>query len=117
MNVGPGTEKEKNLKRIQTFAAAAFIGTFILPSLDHRFLWSRVPFLIDILGDFLVALGFFIAFLVFKENSYSAAAIEVAADQMVISTGPYVLVRHPMHAGALLMLFASRLRSDHAGDS
>jgi protein-S-isoprenylcysteine O-methyltransferase Ste14 len=31
----------------------------------------------------------------------------VAAGQRVISTGPYAIVRHPMYAGALLMLFAT----------
>jgi hypothetical protein len=49
--------------------------------------------------DFLVALSFFIVFLVFKENTCSAATIEVAADQKVISTGPYAVVRHPMYSG------------------
>ena len=67
--VGPGAEKEKSQKRIQSFATAAFIGTFLLPSLDHRFSWSKVPFSIVIVADFLVAIGFFIVFLVFKENT------------------------------------------------
>ena len=62
VNVGPAAEKEKNQKRIQTFAALAFIGTCLLPSLDHRFAWSRVPLAIVILGDALVALGFFTSF-------------------------------------------------------
>ena len=107
LNVGPGAEKEKSQRRIQIFASAAFIGTVILPSLDHRFSWSRVPLSIVIVGNFLVALGFFIVFLVFKENTYSAGTIEVAADQKVISTGPYAWVRHPMYSGALAMLFGT----------
>jgi len=60
---------------------------------------------IVMVGDFLVALGFFIVFLVFKENTHSAATIEVAADQKVISTGPSAPVRHPMYAGALVLLW------------
>ena len=72
----------------------------------HRIDGERV---IVIVGDVLVALGFFIVFLVFRENSYTAATIEVAADQQVISTGPYALVRHPMYAGALVMLFGTPL--------
>ena len=109
VNVGPAAEKEKSQKRIQTFAAAAFVGTFLLPSLDHRFSWSSVPVTIVILGDVSVALGFFIIFLVFKENTYSAGTIEVAAGQKVIATGPYASVRHPMYAGALIMLFGTPL--------
>ena len=109
VNVGPGAEKEKSQKRIQTFAAAAFIGMFVLPALDRCFSWSKVPFSAVIVGDSLVALGFFIVFVVFKENTYSAGTIEVAADQKVISTGPYALVRHPMYSGALVMLFGTPL--------
>lgn len=109
VNVGPAAEKEKNQKRIQTFAAAAFIGTYLLPSLDHRFFWSRVPITVVVLGDVLVALGFFIIFLVFKENTYSAGTIEVAAGQKVIASGPYAWIRHPMYSGALIMLFGTPL--------
>ncbi|MEJ0071165.1 MAG: isoprenylcysteine carboxylmethyltransferase family protein [Pseudomonadota bacterium] len=39
----------------------------------------------------------------FRANSFSSATIELAADQTVISTGPYALVRHPMYAGGLVM--------------
>ena len=52
----------------------------------------------------LVVLGWLAIFLVFKENTFASATIELAPDQKVISTGPYALVRHPMYAGALMML-------------
>jgi protein-S-isoprenylcysteine O-methyltransferase Ste14 len=109
VNAGPTAEKEKPQQLIQLIAAIAFLGILLVPSLDHRFGWSNVPASIVIVGDVLVALGFFIVFLVFRENSYTAATIEVAADQQVISTGPYALVRHPMYAGALVMLFGTPL--------
>jgi protein-S-isoprenylcysteine O-methyltransferase Ste14 len=38
------------------------------------------------------------------KNSFSSVTIELAPDQKVISTGPYALVRHPMYAGAPVML-------------
>jgi protein-S-isoprenylcysteine O-methyltransferase Ste14 len=41
---------------------------------------------------------------VFKENSFASGTIEVGAEQKVIATGPYALVRHPMYVGALVML-------------
>jgi protein-S-isoprenylcysteine O-methyltransferase Ste14 len=55
-------------------------------------------------GDALVLLGWMAIFFVFKENTFSSATIELAPDHKVISTGPYALVRHPMYAGALVML-------------
>ena len=109
VKAGPVAEKEKSQKLIQVFASLAFIGTLVLPSLDRHFLWSHVPLVIVIAGDSLVALGFLVVFIVYKENTFTSAIIEVAAGQRVISTGPYAIVRHPMYAGALLMLFATPL--------
>ncbi len=109
VHAGPGAEKVKNQKRIQLFASVVFIGEVILPSLDHRLSWSDVPLFIEVFGDILVMLGFFIIFIVFRENSFTSATIEVAADQKVISTGPYAIVRHPMYTGALVLLFGTPL--------
>ena len=51
----------------------------------------------------IVAIGFLIIFLVYKENTFASATIEIAPEQKVISTGLYALVRHPMYMGALLL--------------
>ena len=51
-----------------------------------------------------MAFGFLIVFLVYKENTFASATIELAPEQKVISTGPYKLVRHPMYMGASLLL-------------
>jgi protein-S-isoprenylcysteine O-methyltransferase Ste14 len=55
-------------------------------------------------GEALVVLGFVIMFFVFKENPFTSRIIEVEAEQKVIATGPYAVVRHPMYAGSLVML-------------
>jgi protein-S-isoprenylcysteine O-methyltransferase Ste14 len=109
VNAGPGAEKEKSQKLIQLFASILFVSIIIIPSLDRRFSWSDVPFPVVIAGDVLVTLGFFVVFIVFRENTYAAGTIEVAAGQKVISTGPYAIVRHPMYSGALVMLAGTPL--------
>ena len=109
INAGPGAEKETSQKLIQLLASFAFMGALILPSLDHRFSWSAVPLPVVVVGDALTALGFLIVFLVFKENTFTAATITVTPDQKVISTGPYAVVRHPMYSGALVMLLGTPL--------
>ena len=53
--------------------------------------------------------GFLFIFFVFRENSYGASTIQIAEGQTVVSTGPYALVRHPMYAGALVMLIGTPL--------
>ena len=108
--VGPTSEKEMSQKIIQSFAQVAFLLVIIFPALDHRFGWSVVmPPYVNIAGDLLIAIGFYIVFLVFKENSYTSALIEVYAEQKVISSGPYAHVRHPMYTGALILLLGTPL--------
>jgi protein-S-isoprenylcysteine O-methyltransferase Ste14 len=40
---------------------------------------------------------------------FTAATIEVAPDQRVVSTGPYARIRHPMYSGALVILLGTPL--------
>jgi protein-S-isoprenylcysteine O-methyltransferase Ste14 len=104
MSAGAGAEKEKSQKIIQTLAALAFIATFVVSALYHRFARSVVPTYAVVAGDALIILGFLFVFWVFRINSFTSGIIEVAAEQSVISTGPYSLVRHPMYFGALILL-------------
>ena len=104
MRAGPAAEKERSQRIIQSFAGIFFVLMFVVAGTDHRLEWSEVPVSLVIAGDFLVVLGLSIVFLVFRENSYTSGVIEVGRDQQLISTGPYAVVRHPMYAGAFLML-------------
>ncbi len=104
VNAGPGAEKDKSQKIIQSLAMISFMAIFVFCGIDHRFGWSTVPEYVVATGDILVALGFLCIFFVFKENTFASGIIEVGADQKLITTGPYALVRHPMYSGALVML-------------
>jgi protein-S-isoprenylcysteine O-methyltransferase Ste14 len=104
INAGPFNEKETSQKIIQSLAQASFLLVIIFPALDHRFGWSTVASYINILGNILIVIGFYIVFLVFKENTHASALVEVETNQKVVSTGPYALVRHPMYIGALILL-------------
>jgi protein-S-isoprenylcysteine O-methyltransferase Ste14 len=109
LNAGPMAEKEKTQKIIMFFASVGFIALLIVPALDYRFVWSRAPLYAAIAGDILTALAFCIIFLVYRENSFTSATIEIAEDQKVISSGPYAIVRHPMYAGGLLLFIGTPL--------
>jgi protein-S-isoprenylcysteine O-methyltransferase Ste14 len=101
---GPTKEQSTTQKIAISIGVLTLLGVFVFSALGHRFAWSPVPAYGSLAGDALVALGFFINLLVFKENSYGGASIETVAGQKVISTGPYALVRHPMYAGVLIMI-------------
>jgi protein-S-isoprenylcysteine O-methyltransferase Ste14 len=101
---GPIAERRTRQKVIQALASTAFLSIIVVPALDRRFGWSHVPLPLVVVGDALVALGFLIVFRVFRENTFASALIEVGTEQKVIDTGPYAWVRHPMYAGALVLL-------------
>lgn len=109
MSGGPTAEKRPAQKLIMLFVSVAFVALLVVPALDRRFGWSHVPNAVAVLGDLLVAAGFYLIFLVYRENTYTSATIEVAEGQKVVSTGPYAIVRHPMYAGGLLYLAATPL--------
>ncbi|AMP14014.1 ergosterol biosynthesis ERG4/ERG24 family protein [Collimonas pratensis] len=104
MKAGPTAEKESTQKRVMFFAMAGFIALIVVPALDYRFGWSPAPPYVSLAGDVLVAFSFLLVFMVLKANTYAASTIQVAAEQKVISTGPYALVRHPMYAGVFPLL-------------
>jgi protein-S-isoprenylcysteine O-methyltransferase Ste14 len=104
MKVGPGAETQPAQKKIMKFAMIGFIVLLVFPAFDWRFSLSPIPSIISIIGDVLMIIGFIIVFRVFQVNSYGASTIKVEEGQKVIDTGPYAIVRHPMYAGALIML-------------
>jgi protein-S-isoprenylcysteine O-methyltransferase Ste14 len=104
MNGGPFAERQAAQRIIMSLVSLGFIGLLVVPALDHRFGWSQLPPVIALAGDASVALGFLAIWFVFRENTFSSATVELASDQKVISSGPYAWVRHPMYAGALVML-------------
>jgi protein-S-isoprenylcysteine O-methyltransferase Ste14 len=85
----------------------AYVAMYLVSAWDHRFRWAEVPLSAMVAGDVLLVAGFFVQFLVFRENTFAAATIEVDQGQRVIATGPYALVRHPMYGGGLLMLLGT----------
>jgi protein-S-isoprenylcysteine O-methyltransferase Ste14 len=104
MKAGPAAEGEATQKLIMGIAMTGFLAVIVVPALDHRFGWSGLLAGVALFGDALIALGFLFVFFVLKANTYSASTIQIAAGQTVISTGPYAIVRHPMYAGALVLL-------------
>jgi len=107
MRAGPTAERRPAQRVIMLFTSIGFIALLVVPALDFRFGWSRVPVAGVVAADVLVGAGFFFIARVYRENTFTSATIEVASNQKVISTGPYAIVRHPMYASGLLYLFAT----------
>jgi protein-S-isoprenylcysteine O-methyltransferase Ste14 len=107
MKAGPTAETRSVQKLVITATILAVVAVLVVSALDHRLGWSHVPAAIVIVGNLLVAVGLGIAQMVVFENSYAAATITVEAEQKVVSTGLYGLVRHPMYVGTLIMMIGT----------
>ena len=109
MRGGPTAEPEPSQRIIMWLVSLGFTALVVVPALDRRFGWSHLPLWVALAGNALTVIGFYLIFLVYRENTYGAATIRVTADQRVISTGPYAMVRHPMYASASLYLIGTPL--------
>lgn len=109
LRAGPSAERRPGQRVIQAAAGVMFVALLVGSCLDYRFGGSDVPPAVVAVADVLVAVGFAIVGAVFRANTFTSATIEIASDHRVITIGPYRIVRHPMYAGATVLLAATPL--------
>jgi protein-S-isoprenylcysteine O-methyltransferase Ste14 len=102
--VGPLAEQRLAQKLGQAAASLAFLAIFVLAGFDRRWGWSVASCALAVIGDVVIAAGLMFVAIVFRANTFTAATIQVDRAQQIVTTGPYAIVRHPMYAGALVML-------------
>ncbi len=99
-------EEQQEQRMVVKLSGLTFILGFIVAGFTIRFHWYILPrSIIGIaVGFFLV--GYLLYWEVLRENTYLSRTIEIQENQMVIDTGLYSIVRHPMYS-ATLFLFLS----------
>lgn len=112
MKAGPAAESRPAQRIIITLTIGLVFATLALSAVDHRFGWSTVPVWLIVVGNILVATGLGLAQLVVVQNNYAGASITVEADQPLVSTGLYGVVRHPMYMGTVIMMIGTPLALD-----
>jgi protein-S-isoprenylcysteine O-methyltransferase Ste14 len=93
-------------------AGVGFFTWLALMALDAvRFHWSGMPFWLQGAGVILLLASFVLFFLTFRENAYLSPAVRIQTErgQVVVSTGPYLYVRHPMYAAFILYALGTTL--------
>lgn len=109
MKAGPLAETRPVQRIIISAIVLLVAATLVVSALDWRFGWSSVPVWAVVVGDVLVAVGLTVAQWVVVQNSYAGASITVEADQPLVSTGLYGVVRHPMYSGTFVMMIGTPL--------
>jgi len=112
MKGGPTAETRPIQRVVVVATVLVVVAQLVVSAFDHRFGWSSVPTAVVVLGDVLVGVGLLAAQFVIIQNGYAAATITVEAEQPLVSTGLYGLVRHPMYSGALVMMIGAPLALD-----
>lgn len=91
---------------IMPVLGVGFIGALILPAFDHRFEWSSIPFVVEMIALVLTNIGMIIMDIAMLQNAYASKLLDIKKGQELIDTGLYARVRHPLYSGAGLMILA-----------
>ncbi len=100
-------EKDLAQGRIVLLAGMVFLALLLIPALDRRFGWSRVPLPAVVAADVVVLVAYGLFIRVLRENRSASRVIEVHSGQRVVATGPYAVVRHPMYTALALISLAT----------
>jgi protein-S-isoprenylcysteine O-methyltransferase Ste14 len=80
---------------------------FLVAGLEHRLRGSDLPASIVLVADGLLIFCTGITFRVFHANRYAAGTFRVEVNQLVVSNGPYAIVRHPLYVASILGFMAT----------
>ena len=102
-------ENTKQQQMVVKLSGLLFVAAFVVAGLNHRHQWLVLP---DwaVWVAVAVYMGSFLLYVeVLRENTYLSRTIEIQANQKVIDTGLYGIVRHPMYTATTLLFLAMPL--------
>jgi protein-S-isoprenylcysteine O-methyltransferase Ste14 len=102
-------EEEAPQRAVIAGSSLLLLAIYLLAGFDRRYGWSTIPSIVVLLADLFVLLGYLLFVLTIRENRYASRVVEVQDEQTVVTTGPYVLVRHPMYLAVTVMFGLSPL--------
>ena len=96
-------EKQGTQKGVVALSGLMFLAGFVTAGLDFRFGWSAMPTWVVIIATVLFLIAYALYAEVMRENAYLSRIIKVEAEQTVVDTGLYGIIRHPMYAVTILL--------------
>jgi len=92
---------------IMPLMSVGFFGALIVPGLGHRFDWATITLTLEFIGLVLSNIGLIIMNVAVLQNSFASKILDINKGQTLIDTGLYAHARHPLYAGATLMILAT----------
>ncbi len=88
-----------------------FVWLGLMPLDAVRYRWSHMSVWFQVVGAIILLCSFYLFFLAFRENPFLSSAVRIQKErgQVVISTGPYHYVRHPMYSAFIPFVFGTSL--------
>lgn len=102
-------EKQKEQNIVVKLSGLMFIVGFIIAGLDFRFKWIVLPKYITYISVILFLLAYIMYAEVLRENTYLSRTITVTEEQVVIDTGLYGVIRHPMYTATIVLFLTMPL--------
>jgi protein-S-isoprenylcysteine O-methyltransferase Ste14 len=121
--VDPGLLKERLKPPIQKdqpladklvlipFLIVMFAGMGVMAADAARWHWSNMPAFVQWAGCGVILAAIWFIYWTMRTNSFAAPVVKIQKDrgQMVVTTGPYAIIRHPMYFGALFYIAGTSL--------
>ena len=102
-------EKEKVQGKVVFYSGLMFLLGFIVAGLNYRYQWVILSDIVVVIFSVLFVIAYILYAEVLRENSYLSRVIEVQANQKVVDTGLYGIVRHPMYAVTIILFLSMPL--------
>ena len=102
-------EKEAEQNIVIKLSGLMFVLGFVAAGLNFRFQWIVLPKWVSWAAAVIFLLSYLLYAEVLKENTYLSRTVEVQENQMVIDTGLYGIVRHPMYSVTIILFLSMPL--------
>lgn len=104
-----GKEEESEQKIVILVSAIMFFLAFVIAGVNFRFGWFTLPKTVVIIASAIFILSYVMYGEVLRENTYLSRTVEVSENQMVVDSGLYGIVRHPMYTSTIFMFLSMPL--------
>lgn len=102
-------EKQTEQQLVIKLSGLMFVFGFVIAGLNFRFKWIMLPQWVSWAGAVIFLFSYLLYAEVLRENTYLSRTVEVQKGQIVIDTGLYGIVRHPMYSVTLALFLSMPL--------